>query len=190
MGDTLMMPLCMHSLSVQCGTLTQQSAMAVRRSWEKLLEKVKYHEVICGSPINCGQGTTDTRLQRRPSLTPAQGWGWNILVWVVIHKHMSNRNLIHMFSDFCFFVIMVFCVLSIINHLPLCRSVPDALASIFPTWFFQQGDESWDLASVGGTLWWGCRTYRSYQKTVKNMRKVTIKHRCIQISVCLFVVKL
>lgn len=80
MADTLMKPLCMRSLSVACATLTQQSATAVRRNWVELSEKVGYHEVICGSPINCGQGTTDTKLPRRPALTPAHRWGWNILV--------------------------------------------------------------------------------------------------------------
>ncbi len=86
MADTLTMPLCTRSLSAACATLTQQSATAVRRNWVKLSEKVGYHEGICGSPINCGLGTTDTKPQKRPALTPAHGWGWNILVWVVIDK--------------------------------------------------------------------------------------------------------
>ena len=81
LADTLMMPLCMLLLSVACATLTQQSAMAVRRNWVKLSEKVEYLEGIYGSLTNSGQGITGTRLQRNPALTPAHRWGWNILVW-------------------------------------------------------------------------------------------------------------
>lgn len=84
MADTPMMLLCMHSLSVAFATSTQQNTIAARRDWVKLFEKVGWQEVICGSPINCGQRTTDTKLQRRPALTPAHGWGWNVLVWAVI----------------------------------------------------------------------------------------------------------
>lgn len=92
MADTLMMPSCMPSLSVACATLTQPNATAVRRNFAKQSEKVGEHEVICGSPINCGRGTTGTKLQRRPASTPAHRWGWIIWVWVVIDNNMSHRN--------------------------------------------------------------------------------------------------
>lgn len=75
-----MMPLCMLLLSVACATLTQQSAMAVRRNWVKLSKKVEYLEGIYGSLTNSGQGTTGMRLQRSPASTPAHRWGLNILV--------------------------------------------------------------------------------------------------------------
>lgn len=169
MADTLMMPLRMRSLSVACGTLTQQSATAVRRSWVKLSEKVWYHEVICGSPINCGQGTTDTKLQRRPALTPAHRWGWNILVWVVIDKCQTETTVVCVIiavPPIFLFILRWADIPTFSNNgcsllpysfiksapAPSFRSVPDALARVIATWWLQQRDESWDLESFGGTI--------------------------------------
>lgn len=75
-----MMPSCTLSLNVVFATLTQQSGMAVRRSWAKLSKRVGCNEVNYGSLINSGLGTMDTKLQKEPAWTLAQQWGLNILV--------------------------------------------------------------------------------------------------------------
>lgn len=121
MVDTLMKPLCTHSLSVACVTLTQQSDTDVRRNWAKLSKKAGFHDVICGSPINCGQQTMDTKLQRRPAWTHVQGWGLNILVGDIFHKTNATLPLIFFFYFLftgCLWIQCVVFLLMLNHHLP------------------------------------------------------------------------
>lgn len=90
--DFLMRPLCMRSQSVASATLTQQNATTARRNWAKLSKTAASHEGICGSPINCGLGTTDSKTQKEPAWSPAQWWGLTTLVWNMIDKIKGNTN--------------------------------------------------------------------------------------------------